>query len=76
MATGVDVPKHILDFVRLRCGVWKKQSKDNGSTTKKKPVMIEVLAEHLLPQQPQKEASESPRSIPDEPASPLPANAK
>jgi len=42
MATEVDVPFHILDFVKLRTGVWKK--KRNRRT--KSPVVIPVQEEH------------------------------
>ncbi|KAL0477626.1 alpha-L-glutamate ligase [Acrasis kona] len=50
MATGVDVPQHIMDFIKLRSGVWGKKvktesKKKNGGAA----VYIPVSAEHVLP---------------------------
>jgi RimK family alpha-L-glutamate ligase len=44
LATGINVPKHILDFVKLRCGVWKKKDEPK----KKQLITIPVVAEHVL----------------------------
>lgn len=46
MATGVDVPKHIMDFIRLRTGVWSKQ-KAKSVSKKTSAVWIPVSAEHV-----------------------------
>lgn len=41
-ATGVNVPKQMLDFIKLRLGLWRKQSKKN----KKFSVSIPVQKDH------------------------------
>jgi RimK family alpha-L-glutamate ligase len=61
LATGIDVPKAILDFVRFRCGVWKKPSKDQKMSLLTIPVQAEHLVAQAIPQSPR-----------DEPSSPLP----
>jgi gamma-F420-2:alpha-L-glutamate ligase len=53
LATGVDVPWHILDFVKIRKGVWKKPSKKRRN----KPVVVPVEDDHI--------GDEPPAEIPD-----------
>jgi gamma-F420-2:alpha-L-glutamate ligase len=47
MATEVDVPWHILDFVKLRTGVWQKSGRANKKV--KSPVVVPVEQEHASP---------------------------
>ena len=47
MATGVDVARQIFEFIKLRCGVWKKQDERK----KRRAILVPVQAEHLLPNQ-------------------------
>jgi RimK family alpha-L-glutamate ligase len=44
LATGIDVPQQIMEFVKLRSGVWKKTAKKPEN---KQVVMIPVEAEHI-----------------------------
>jgi hypothetical protein len=43
LATGIDVPQQIMEFVKLRSGIWKKSAKSES----KQVVMIPVDAEHI-----------------------------
>ncbi|KAL0481911.1 alpha-L-glutamate ligase [Acrasis kona] len=44
LATGIDVPQQIMEFVKLRSGVWKKTSTLNQQ---KNVVLVPVSAEHV-----------------------------
>jgi gamma-F420-2:alpha-L-glutamate ligase len=52
LATGVDVPFRILDFVKIRTGLWKKPQKK-----KKKPVVVPPEDDHIR--------DEPPTEVPD-----------
>ncbi len=47
MATGVDVPKHIMNFIKLRTGIWSKTKKTKPPT--ERAIKIEVAADHVQP---------------------------
>jgi RimK family alpha-L-glutamate ligase len=42
LATGLEIPERVIDFVKLRLGLWRKNQ------TKKEVVTIPIQAEHLL----------------------------
>lgn len=44
LATGIDVPQQIMEFVKLRSGVWKKSS---VNVQQKNVVLVPVDAEHV-----------------------------
>jgi RimK family alpha-L-glutamate ligase len=49
MATGIDVAKAIMEYVKFRCGIWKKTVR-----TTKSVVTVSVEAEHVMPPAPPK----------------------
>lgn len=53
LATGINVPKKMLEFVSLRVGVWKKNRK---SDKKKRNILVPIEAEHIL--KPTRESSD------------------
>jgi hypothetical protein len=55
LATGVDVPWRILDFVKIRTGVWKKPA---SKKKKKKPMVVPVEDEHMQDHQDPADAAE------------------
>jgi glutathione synthase/RimK-type ligase-like ATP-grasp enzyme len=55
LATGVDVPWGILDFVKIRTGVWKKPA---SKKKKKKPMVVPVEDEHMQDHQDPADAAE------------------
>jgi len=54
LATGVNVPEEVLDYVELRTSVWHKMTKKKKKDGKKGPLRIPVEAEHVVASKPAK----------------------
>lgn len=42
LATGINVPRELLHFMQIRCGVWK----EGRAERKRAPITVEIMAEH------------------------------
>jgi gamma-F420-2:alpha-L-glutamate ligase len=75
LATGINVPEYIFDFIKIRLGLWRKTN-PRAANTEKKRIAVPVQAEHLLLNT--SNIPTTPNSAPQSPhefESPLPFNA-